>query len=303
MERRNRSSAWVVTGALLLVGVAGPLPAAAAPPQGPSSGPVQVTSAALLPGPTPQTFTLRLSCESVCEYATFWVGAGRTFVVDVRNAYTPFRGQAVGELNVSGVHAVRASQFLEAPEPIARFELETAGGLATVARWVGHDLEIAFGPGDYTFRGTGRTQPPGSGAAAVPAPGAVPPAAQTPPPAVAAAADTTRAASGYRAGGRDNPFDPLLKPPENPVDRTRLELRDLPDSEGLTLTGIVFLEDRPSESVALLRDAAGFTYRFHKGDRVKFGVVTQITKSEIYFALDKYGRQYEFKLSLKRNQR
>ncbi len=301
MERRNRSSAWVVTGGLLLIGLAGPFPAAAGQQQGPESGPVPITSAALIPGPTPQTFTLRLSCESVCEYATFWVGAGHTFVVDVRNAYTPFRGQAVGELNVSGVQAVRASQFLEAPEPIARFELETAGGLASVARWVGKDLEIAFGPGDPTFRGTGRTRSPGSGAVAVPAPGATPPTTGTPPP--AATADTTRAAPGYRAVGRDNPFDPLLKPPENPIDRTRLELRDLPDSEALILTGIVFLEDRPAESVALLRDAAGFTYRLRKGDRVKFGVVTLITKSEIHFALDKYGRQYEFKLSLQRNPR
>jgi hypothetical protein len=303
MKPRNRSSAWIVTGALLLMGLTGSFPATAGQQQGPGSGPVPITSAALVPGPTPQTFTLRLSCESVCEYATFWVGAGHTFVVDVRNAYTPFRGQAVGELNVSGVQAVRASQFLEAPEPIARFELETAGGLASIARWVGKDLEIAFGPGDPTFRGTGRTRPPGSGAAAVPPPVSTPPAVQTAPPAAAAAADTTRPAPGYRAVGRDNPFDPLLKPPANPIDRTRLELRELPDSEVLTLTGIVFLEDRPAESVALLRDAAGFTYRLRKGDQVKFGLVTLITKSEIHFALDKYGRQYEFKLSLQRNPR
>jgi hypothetical protein len=302
MEHRNRfHRGWIV--GLMLASAVGQGRAVSARPQGPGPAPVQITSAALLPGPNPQTFTLRLSCESVCEYATFWVGAGRIFVVDLHNAYTPFRGQAVGELNVSGVHAVRASQFLEAPEAIARFELETAGGLEAFGRWVGHELEIAFGPGDYQFRGTGRTEPPGRPTAPVTPEAAPPPAGQAPPQTVQAAADTTRPAAGYRAGGRDNPFDPLLKPPENPIDRTRLELRELPDAEALSLTGIVFLEDRPTESVALLRDAAGFTYRLRQGDRVKFGLVTRVTKTEIHFALDKYGRQYEFKLSLQRNPR
>jgi hypothetical protein len=87
------------------------------------------------------------------------------------------------------------------------------------------------------------------------------------------------------------------------VNPTLLETRLLPDVETMTLTGIVFLEDRPAESVALLRDAGGYTYRLRLRDPVRFGLVTRITRTEIFFALDKYGRQYEFKLSLQRNPR
>ena len=273
--------------------------------QEPAATAVQVTSAALVPGLTAETFTLRLTCQAPRDYATFWAHEGHTFVLDVRDAYTPFRGSAVGELNVPGVSAVRASQFLEGAEPIARFELDTDGGLAAYARWVGSDLEVHFGPGDYNFRGTGRTRPPGSGTAAPVRPTEPETGTPVPPPSVTqpATGDTARATGpGYRTGGRDNPFDPLLKPPTG-VNPTLLETRQLPDVESMTLTGIVFLEDRPAESVALLRDASGYTYRLRLREPVRFGLVTRITRTEIFFALDKYGRQYEFKLSLQRNPR
>lgn len=260
----------------------------------------QVSSIDLVPGFGPRQF--RLVIRSVAEqpYSVFWVNQGRTFVLDVRNTYTPFRGRAVGELQVTAVSSVRASQFLEAPMAIARVELDLKDSFASAARWIGSDLEITFYPGTPEFMGTGRTAPgtattgdepgtPGTPTGRVdPATGRVDPAIGgiVPPP------PTTS-----RTGGRDNPFDPLLKPPEN-VDMTDVLSRELPDVETLSLTGLVHRPDNPGDSIALLRDTTGMTYRLKRGSRVRFGYVTEITETEIVCLLDRYGRRYEHRLSL-----
>jgi len=250
----------------------------------------RVSTIELLPGTAVDRFTLRVRCDRAVEYSTFWVG-GRTFVLDVRNAYTPFRGSAIKDWSGSSVTAVRASQFMEGPVHIARVEVDVSATLASAARWSGTDLEVAFAPPGPTAPAAGRwTPPPGTTGATRPAPpdtgGAEPAVAQ---PAVQLPA--------IPPGGRDNPFDPIVKPPEE-TDRTNIQTRPLPNAEQLTLTGIIFNENQPDESVALLRDAQGSNYRMKRGDRVLYGFVSRVTANEIVFSLDIYGRRKEVRLTL-----
>ncbi len=245
---------------------------------------VQISSINFEAGATPQRFKLVIHSAEERPYATFWVWGSRTLVVDIRDTYTPFRGRAVGEMQIPTVAEIRASQFLEKDAPIARIELDLTQDYAAAAVWVGNDLEIWFQPGEPGFVGTGRTREPSGLQPVQPIEGTGPPAVM-PPGAPAAQA------------GRINPFDPLLKAPEN-VDLTNVLNRDLPDVETMTLTGTVIRTDDPAASIALLRDANGLTYRLKNGDRVKYGFVTAIRQNEIVFKLDRFGRVYEFKLSL-----
>lgn len=284
--RAAGSRRYAVTLAALFAALPGQGTASAYPQSIPPSQPsasvqpselVRITSIDLEAAPSSRRFKLVIRSAANRPYATFWVRGGRTLVIDLRNAYTPFRGRAVGELQVPAVAEVRASQFLEREMPIARIELDLTDSYAASAEWVGNDLEIAFEPGTPGFVGTGRTREPAKLA------GAPPPAGERARPA--------------RPEGRDNPFDPLLKAPGN-IDMTNVLTRDLPDVETLILTGIVYRSDNESESIALLRDANGLTYRLKKGDRVKFGFVAGISQNEIVCRLDRFGRVYEFKLSL-----
>jgi hypothetical protein len=246
----------------------------------------QVSSINFVAGISPEHFKVVIHSEAERQFATFWVRNGRTLVTDIRDTYTPFRGRAVGEMQIPSVAEVRASQFLEKDAPIARIELDLTRDYAATAVWIGTDLEISFQPGTPGFVGTGSTREPSGRPAGEPGveagpPGTVPPGAQV----------------GVLPGGRTNPFDPLLKAPEN-VDLTNVLARDLPDVETMTLTGTVIRTDDPAASIALLRDANGLTYRLKKGDRVKYGFVSEIRQNEIVFQLDRFGRVYEFKLTL-----
>jgi hypothetical protein len=257
----------------------------------------QVTSVELVPGVVPDTFTLRVRTDGQGDHAAFWV-ADRTFVLDLRDAYTPFRGEAVGELSIPRVHRIRASQFMEETLAIARFEIDVEGPLGATVRQQGGDVEVYFAPGTPEFQGTGRTAPPV--VAQRPTVPTVPPPTAAAIPPVAAAIDTAvaeRPPEVYQRVGRPNPFDPLLR--IEVVDRTVTETRPLPDAQTLVLTGIVYIESNPSQSTALFRDAQGFTYRLTRGDRVQYGFLTEITRTEVLFTLDRFGRKMEVRLTIK----
>ncbi len=255
--------------------------------------PVEISSVELHPGQSSRMFTLRVRCSRVAEFTSFWVG-GRTFVLDIRNAYTPFRGDATREWGPLSVGAVRASQFMESPVPIARIEIDVLFDVGSAVRRSGSDLEVSFGPPGPAFPAAGGWMPPpgttGAAAAAPPDTGTVEPLDQ--PPAVRPTIPLT--------GGRENPFDPVLKPAEE-VDRTNTQERPLPDAEKLILTGIIFNEENAEETVALLRNNQRSTFRLRKGDRVLYGFVSQITVKEIVFSLDIYGRRKEVRLALPPN--
>jgi len=245
----------------------------------------QISSIDLIQGAGPG-FRVVVRAEQARDHVVFWVRDGRTAVVDMRYAYTPFRGRAVGEIPAPSVIAVRASQFLDREVPIARFELDLTSSFSASSRWIGSDLEVTFLPGQPGFRGTGSTREP-TGVPGAEMPGAVPvtePPVGGPPGAVVGPGES-----------RANPFDPLLKPPEG-VDQTNVLERLLPDAETLTLTGLVYRED-PAERVVMLRDANGLNYRLKQGDRVKYGFVKEITPDEVVFELDKYGRRYEHRIT------
>lgn len=244
---------------------------------------VDVSTIELLKGLTPGTFALRIRCDKIREYHYFWV-ENRTFVLDIRQAYMPYRGHALGELQAPEVAAIKASQFMEGPIPIARIEVEVRGPMGADAWWTSTGLEVFFGPVRPGYTGTARTGMPGAGAVEAVRPTDVteemkPPTSVTPDqrPAV-------------RAGERINPFDPLLKAQEG-VDLTNTITRPLPDAELLTVTAISYLENRPDDSVAILRDGQGRNYLLKKGDRVRFGYVSSIGPKEVVFSLDKYGRR------------
>jgi hypothetical protein len=267
--------------------------------QGQPAGLAQVSSIDLVSGYGARQFRLVLRSVAEQQFSAFWVNQGRTFVVDVRNTYTPFRGTAVGEMQVTAVSAVRASQFLDAPIAIARVELDVVGSYGSSTRWVGGDLEITFYPGSPGISGTGTTPPRTTTTDIEPATPGTTGTPDTPPARVDPVTGdiVPPPVNTSPTGGRDNPFDPLLKPPVN-VDMTDVQSRALPDVEALSLTGLVHRPDDPGESIALLRDVNGMTYRLKPGSRVKFGYVTQITETEVVCLLDRYGRRYEHKLSL-----
>jgi len=219
----------------------------------------------------------------------YWVD-GRTFVLDLRETYTPYRGENVGALQTPDVAAVRASQFLDRDGWIARIEIDVTDSKQAAAAWTGSSLDVRFAPGSPEFRGTGRTRPPAARTQA--AARATEPAQATAPEQEAEAAG--QAGTRYQRGLRENPFDPLLKPSE--ADMTNVLERPLPNAEALTLTGVVYLESDPDQSTALFRDAQGLTYRLQVGDRVQFGYLTRITRTEVVFTLDKYGRRIEVRL-------
>ncbi|MFO7769485.1 MAG: hypothetical protein R6W82_11105 [bacterium] len=253
-------------------------------------GTAEVTAVELYPGSDPGTFALRIRVDEPREYVSYWV-SGSTFVVDLRDTYTPYRGQNVGALETPDVQAVRASQFLDRDGHIARIEIDVAGSKSAEAAWSGSSLDVRFAPGSPEFRGTGRTRPP---AAEVGVP------RERPAEQAAAASGEQREqvdqppGARYQRGLRENPFDPLLKPSE--ADMTNVLERPLPNAEALTLTGVVYREDDPGQSTALFRDAQGLTYRLKVGDRVRFGYLTRITATEVVFTLDKYGRRIEVRL-------
>ncbi|MFC1544414.1 hypothetical protein ACFL4Y_04080, partial [Gemmatimonadota bacterium] len=164
----------------------------------------QISSIDLIQGVGPG-FRLVIRAEQARDHVVFWIRDGHTVVVDMRHAYTPFRGRAVGEIPAPSVVEVRASQFLDRELPIARFELDLTSFFSASSRWIGSDLEVTFLPGQPGFTGTGSTrepagvpgaEPPGGGAVTEPPGGG-------PPGAVVGAGES-----------RSNPFDPLLKPPE-----------------------------------------------------------------------------------------
>ncbi len=262
----------------------------------------EISSIELLPGMTSETFTLRVRCSQAREFSAFWVGR-RTFVLDIRGAYTPFRGNAVRQWETSPVEAVRASQFMESPFTIARVEVDVLASMGAVARWVDSDLDIMFVPPGPSVVVAGQWPLPAgtTGArqqAAADIVGAEQPA-QPPQPGQPATTPTEQPTQRpvWRPGGRENPFDPIIKPPVG-VDMANTITRPLPNAEQLTLSGIVYDENRPNECIALLRDGQGKTYRLKKGDRVLFGFVSEITPKEIVFRLDIYGRRKEVRLTL-----
>lgn len=259
--------------------------------------PAEISSVELHPGRSSRMFTLRVRCSRFAEFTAFWVG-GRTFVLDIHNTFTPFRGDAAREWAPLNVGAVRASQFMENPIPIARIEIDVLFDVGSVVRRSGGALEVSFGPSGPAFpaaggwvppsgTGTETVAPPDTGTVALPIPI---PSDQS--PAVRPTVPLT--------GGRENPFDPILKPVEG-VDLTNTQERPLPDAEELVLTGIIFDVDNPAETTALLRTGQGATFRLRIDDRVMYGFVSQITAQEIVFSLDIYGRRKEVRLALPPN--
>ena len=253
------------------------------------AGTAAITAVELYPGPASGTFSLRIRVDEPREHVAYWVD-GRTFVLDLRETYTPYRGENVGALQTPDVAAVRASQFLDRDGWIARIEIDVTDSKQAAAAWTGSSLDVRFAPGSPEFRGTGRTRPPAARTQA--AARATEPAQATAPEQEAEAAG--QAGTRYQRGLRENPFDPLLKPSE--ADMTNVLERPLPNAEALTLTGVVYLESDPDQSTALFRDAQGLTYRLQVGDRVQFGYLTRITRTEVVFTLDKYGRRIEVRL-------
>ncbi len=256
--------------------------------------PAEISSVELHPGRSSRMFTLRVRCSRVAEFTAFWVG-GRTFVLDIHNTFTPFRGDAAREWAPLNVGAVRASQFMENPIPIARIEIDVLFDVGSVVRRSGGALEVSFGPSGPAFPAAGGRMPPPETLTETVAPpdtgtGTVEPPDQ--PPVVSPTVPLT--------GGRENPFDPILKPVEG-VDLTNTQERPLPDAEELVLTGIIFDVENPAETTALLRTGQGATFRLRKDDRVLYGFVSQITAQEIVFSLDIYGRRKEVRLALPPN--
>ena len=262
---------------------------------------IEISSIELHPGQSAQMFMLRIRCSLAPEFTSFWVG-GRTFVLDIRNAYTPFRGEAAREWSTIHVGAVRASQFMESPVPIARIEIDVLVDSGSMVRRTGNDLEVSFGPPGPAFPAAGGWNPlPGTtGAAALVTYQPVSPAAVDSSAAIQPEKPSAIEPVVPRTGGRENPFDPILKPTED-VDRTNTQIRPLPDAEILTLTGISFNAEKPEETLALLRDGQGANFRLKKGDRVLYGFVSAITAKEIVFSLDIYGRRKEVRLALPPN--
>lgn len=248
-----------------------------------------VTSIELIGGLSEEQFTLLVRCEKQREANWFWV-KGTTFVLDIQLAYNPFRGQALGELLLPPVSGVRASQFMAGRIPVARVEVDVVSEKDVDVRWTDEGIEATFGPPGPAIpapalagRVTSAAVPTGEVQAAVSDTTSVQP--ETPATETAAELQLE-----YRHGIRVNPFNPLLKPPDENVDFTNTLTRPLPDAEQMQLTGVSWLENRPDDSVALLRDGAGRNYQLKKGDRVKFGYVSQIGPREIVFILDIYGR-------------
>jgi len=256
-----------------------------------------VTGIELIPGLSAGTFTLLVRCPSAREHDWFWARE-RTLVVDIRDTYNPFRGHAIGELSIPGVSAIRANQFMEGVIPIARIEIDVRQEMGVDSRWTEQGLEVMFGPPGPSVPAPTLTRRPDE-----PAP--VPTGVQTPatpprtPPAAepgVARADSARQVL-YSRQGRINPFDPLLKPAED-VNYSNTLTRPLPDAERLTLEGISYIADRPDQCVALVRDARGLHYHLKRGDRVRYGFVSEVGPDEVVFQLDVYGRRKEVRLKL-----
>ncbi|GEM_PF-1587366 len=256
-----------------------------------------VTQIELIPGLSAGTFTLLVHCPSERDYTWFWARE-KTLVIDIRNTYMPFRGHALGELAVSGVTAIRASQFMEGPIPVARVEMDVDQDMGVEARWVESGLEILCGPPGPAIPAPTLARRPDQPAPVRPEtePGGPPTEPVTVPTPATAPADSARQVL-YARAGRVNPFDPLLKPTEN-VDFSNTQTRPLPDAERLTLEGISFVEGRPEQCVALVRDTRGLHYHLKQGDRVRYGYVSEVGPDEVVFQLDIYGRKKEVRLKL-----
>jgi len=250
---------------------------------------VDITSIELIRGFSENQFTLLVRCDTRRESNWFWV-RNTTFVLDIRRAYMPFRGQALGQLLLSQVSAVRASQFMAGVIPVARVEIDVTSEKGVEVRWTSEGIEVMFGPPGPAIPAPTRigTTEPGPVQATPATPPPDQPVAAIPES--LATAEAAGQALQYQAGTRVNPFDPLLKPPDETVDLTNTLTRPLPDAEQLTLNGVTWRENRPDDSIALLRDGDGRNYRLKKGDRVKYGFVSHIGEGEIIFVLDIYGR-------------
>ncbi len=250
---------------------------------------VDVTSIELIDSLEPESFILIVRCDKQRESNWFWANT-TTLVLDIQLAYMPFRGEALGELLLPEVSSVRASQFMGGAVPVARIEVDVRTPKGVDARWTAEGVEVTFGPPGPAIPAptlVGRVTP-----ITIPVEQATTPATED-TTAVEPETPPVEATPGrqheYRQGSRINPFDPLIKPPAE-VDRTNTLTRPLPNAEQLQLTGLSWLENRPDDCVALLRDVDGRNYRLKKGDRVKFGYVSEIGQNTISFVLDIYGR-------------
>jgi hypothetical protein len=253
-----------------------------------------VTGIELIPGLSAGTFTLLVRCPTEREYNWFWARE-RTLVVDIRDTYNPFRGHAIGELSIPGISAVRASQFMEGEIPIARIEMDMRQEMGVEARWTEAGLEIMCGPPGPSIPAPTLARRPDQ--PVTPETGTEPDTPPTTPPVTETApADSARQVL-YTRQGRVNPFDPLLKPIEDP-NYSNMQERPLPDAEQLELEGISYVADRPDQCVALVRDTRGLHYHLRQGDRVKYGYVSQVGPDEVVFQLDIYGRRKEVRLKL-----
>ena len=137
---------------------------------------VDITSIELIRGYSEDQFTLLVRCDSWRETNWFWVHH-RTFVLDIRQAYMPFRGQALGQLLLSQVTGVRASQFMEGLNPIARVEIDLIREKGIEVRWTSEGIEVMFTILTPALPSTAPTGRPGGGE---PGPGTEPPVTETP---------------------------------------------------------------------------------------------------------------------------
>ncbi len=144
---------------------------------------VDITSIELIRGYSEDQFTLLVRCNIWRETNWFWVHH-RTFVLDIRQAYMPFRGQALGQLLLSQVGGVRASQFMEGINPIARIEIDVIKEKGVEVWWTTEGIEVMFnipGPSVPSPTPTGRTdRGPTSTTAVTPPP--TTPVSETPVP-------------------------------------------------------------------------------------------------------------------------
>ena len=137
---------------------------------------IDITSIELIQGLQPESFVLLVRSREEREASWFWARSN-TFVLDIKKAYNPYRGEALGEMLLPGIRAVRASQFLEGEVPVARIEVdvETEKGVRTV--WTAEGVEVHFGPPGPPIPAptlAGRVTPPAGETTGTPPPATVP---------------------------------------------------------------------------------------------------------------------------------
>jgi hypothetical protein len=93
----------------------------------------------------------------------------------------------------------------------------------------------------------------------------------------------------YVGAGRRDPFSPLTG---------RDELG--PIFEDLTLRMIIS-SDVASQSIAVLADATGRTYRLRRGESVGNSTIVEITPTRVVFSVDNLGTRRQEAIALKKN--